>query len=147
VLRITHNTHNTHNTMNKERRTVTLDPAVDEYLDRPGVNASELVNELMKEYMNGDGGKANIREFRMRQLQSDIDALQKRLNQRKREYDQLKEARTEAEEEREQELQEAVNVFSRPDVKLKKNRQKVRSWANELDMTQEEFINAVEERL
>lgn len=75
--------------MSKERRTVTLDEPVDEYLGQSGVNASELVNKLVKQYMNGNRSEDEIREFRLQQIHSEYEDAASRARRKIEEYNQL----------------------------------------------------------
>ena len=95
--------------MSKERRTVSLEEAVDDYLGRDGVNASELVNSLVKQHMEGGRSEDQIREFRKRQLKSEYEDLVGRARSKLERYNELEnvdqEEPTLSDEEREEELQ------------------------------------------
>jgi len=74
---------------NKERRTVSLDADADRYLDRDGVNASELVNKLVKQHMNGGASESEILEFRKKQIESEYEDLANRAQRKIEEYNEL----------------------------------------------------------
>lgn len=61
--------------MTKDRRGISISPDVNEYLSREGVNASELVEKLVREHM--------------RQGDTAVAAVQVQLNQKKRELDRV----------------------------------------------------------
>lgn len=75
--------------MSKEQRTVTLDPDLDEYLSQPSVNASALVNSLLRQYVENGGEFGTIREFRLQQLESEYEDLANRARRKLEEYNEL----------------------------------------------------------
>lgn len=77
--------------MSKEARTVTIDPDLDEYLSQPGVNASSLVNSLLRQYVENGGELGDVRQFRLQQLESEYEDLADRARRKLEEYNELKE--------------------------------------------------------
>lgn len=60
--------------MSKQRRTVSLEVEVDEYLGQDGVNASDLVNRLVRHHMEyGEGG--GIRRLLLDDLRENAELL------------------------------------------------------------------------
>jgi len=68
---------------------VTLDPDLDEYLSQPSVNASALVNSLLRQYVKNGGELGSIREFRLQQLESEYEDLANRARRKLEEYNEL----------------------------------------------------------
>lgn len=95
--------------MSKERRTVTLEKEVNDYLAQDHVNASGLVNDLVKRHMNGDTTDGAIREFRIRQLEEEADEYAKRSERKQSEADRLKQAAKERQAEKQTEIDEILN--------------------------------------
>lgn len=97
--------------MSKERTSVSLDPEVAEYLSQNGTNASELVNELVKQHMNGGASEEQILDFRISQVESETESLKAQLERKEQELSELlgrKETLSEQEQKQEQEtIQEA----------------------------------------
>lgn len=60
--------------MSKERRTVTLDKDLQDRLDDPSVNASGLVNQLLRSHF-GENSERQRLEIRRDRLQDELDEL------------------------------------------------------------------------
>lgn len=85
--------------MSKERISASVEPAVAEYLSQDHVNASGLINDLVKRHMAGGIDKDQLREFRKRQIESKIESLESQLEIKESELDAVVET---AEQSREQ---------------------------------------------
>lgn len=131
--------------MSKENISATVDPAVKEYLKRDDVNASGLVNKLVKQHMNGGAGEEWMFKFRMKQVESELSDLQGRLENKRNEYSQLEEQWKERQSEKEEVLDKAANALSKSD--LEERNRKVQFWAGEADMTVDELTGALEGRV
>lgn len=122
--------------MSKERRTVTLEPKVDDYLAREGVNASELVNKLVRHHMNG-GGDNELLEFRKQQVKSEYQQLATQTRQKLNEFNRLEEQQQRREEDAQSTWDDAVadleNTPRKPDSPP------IKYWAEELDITPEKL--------
>lgn len=130
--------------MSKERRTFSLDPEVDEYLDRDGVNASELANKVIKHHMSAGGDKKDMLELRKEQLKSDISELENSLETKKEELETVIERLDQIEDKKEDIYQEAGEVLTYTD--LREKNQRVEYWANEVGVPVEEFVDELEKR-
>lgn len=95
--------------MTKERRTVTLEESVDRYLGRDGVNASELVNKLVKHHMKGGQTEESIRRFRLEQLKSEAQSLESRAEQKRKELEMVKKAQQRADKEKKANREEVID--------------------------------------
>lgn len=132
--------------MSKKRRTVSLEPQVDEYLSRPEVNASALVNELVSQHQNGGVSDDAVLRMREEQVESEVDHLQTRAEKKREELEAIREKREEKAETRSVELSEAFDVLAELDErdKLAPTNPAVKNQAGKVGMTPEEIINEYE---
>jgi len=75
--------------MTKQRRSVSVEEDVDEYLSREAINASALVNKLVKQHMHGGASKDEIREFRKKQVKSEYEEAVATARRKLEEYNEL----------------------------------------------------------
>lgn len=129
--------------MSKERRTVTLDPDVDQYLQREGVNASELVNKLVETHFTMGGDKQAMLEMRKQQLQSDMDELQSRLSTKKRELDEVESQLEDLRGDMQSVIEEAAKVI--PEGTTSPDNDAVQNWANKAGISPEELLERLDE--
>lgn len=122
-----HTPHTTH-TMSKEQISATVDDDVKEFLQQDSVNASGLINELVKDYMNGGD---DVLEFRKRQVESEYRDLASRAKRKLEEFNRLEEKQKV---EINDTVHEAVEIIGGPisDVQAE-------HWADKADMSVEEF--------
>jgi len=130
--------------MSKERRAVSLDPEVDAYLARSEVNASGLVNDLVKRHMNGDAGTDALRELRRKQLKSEIESCEKQAEQKREELETLNEVEDEEEQEQKAKLQDAIDKAKK--APRDPSNPAIQTQAKRVGMTPEEFIAELPER-
>ena len=129
--------------MSKHRRTVTLDPEVDEFLDTAEVNASALVNKLVKNHHSAAGDQQAMLSLRAQQLRSDIEELESRLETKQDELERV-EARLDAvEDDRDAILRDAAETIPRA-VRTPDN-PAVQSWAEKADLTPEAFLDRLDD--
>jgi len=124
--------------MSKERRTVTLEKEVDDYLAQPHVNASGLVNDLVTRHMNGDDTDGAIREFRIHQLEEEAKEYNQRAERKQKEAERLKRAEQERQEEKESDIEKAVKMLK--DAPRDPENPAVKSQARQVGVTPEELI-------
>jgi len=140
--------------MAKQRRTVSLEPEVDEYLSQSGVNASELVNELVEKHMNGGASEDQIREFRKKQVKSEYEQY---ANQARMKLEELNELQEREEQENQQEKEgvdqrwsDALDVMDVDEIGGTKvittDEKFVSQWADKLNMDIAEFKAEVIQR-
>ena len=127
--------------MTKTRRTVSLDDEIDEYLSSEGVNASQLVNRLVKNHASSGGDKKAMLELRAEQLRSDISELESRMENKQSELDRVEDKLEEYQSEREEALEKAAEILTPRD--LKRRNQKVRFWADRAEMSVDDFLEAI----
>ena len=130
--------------MSKERRTVTLESEVNDYLAQDHVNASGLVNDLVKRHMNGDDTDGAIREFRIRQLEEEAEEYASRAERKRTEAERLKQAATEKEAEKREELQKAIEQLA--DAPRDPDNPAVESQARKLGIKPEDLVAELPER-
>lgn len=129
--------------MSKQRRTVTLDEDVDEYLGSEGVNASELVNRLVESHVTSGSGERAMLELRAEQLESDITELSSRLESKQSELAQVRDRLGDVQDKREDVVDEAREKLS--NTPLKPDNPAVRRWAERAGMDVEAFIREISE--
>lgn len=135
--------------MSKQRRTVSLEEAVDGYLSREEVNASALVNQLVKQHMNGGASDEEILRFRKQQVKSEYTDLAERTKRKLEELNELRGRENKMENEKQQAKQEqwdeAVSHFSLTKLAsmdepvLDATEDELREWSEKLDMTTAEL--------
>ena len=129
--------------MSKERTSLSLDPEVAQYLRQDSVNASGLVNELVSQHMNGGATEDMIRDFRIKQVRSELEDINSRAERKREELETLVEIDEGKSEEQQQQLEEArqtlVDTAKEPDNPAIKN------WARDLGMSPQELIEKLEE--
>lgn len=125
----------------KERKSVTLDPEVADYLGRDEVNASGLVNRLVKMHMNGGDPDNAIREFRKRQLKSEINEYEQRAKMKREELEQINEVAAAHEEEQQSAFEEALEtVRDIPAERVHPENPAVITQAQKAGVTPEELL-------
>lgn len=131
--------------MGKKRTSVSVDEDVYRYLQRDDVNASGLVNQLVRNYMIGPDDGLMMLRLREEQLRSEREELQDRLENRSQELQRIEERIGAVTADREEILNDAEDTFT-PSM-LDPENPAVEIWADRLGVTPEEFIERMEERL
>lgn len=130
--------------MSKQRRAVSLDPEVDAYLGREEVNASGLVNDLVKRHMNGTDGEKALRELRKKQIRSELESLETRAEQKREELQTIDAVEAEREDEREAKLQDAIDACS--ELPRDPENPGIKKQAERVGMDPEAFVDELPER-
>lgn len=129
--------------MSKERTSLSLDPEVAEYLRQDHVNASGLVNSLVEKHMNGGASEDMIREFRIRQVESELNNLEEQAQRKEEELDKLKEIDEERQDEISEIIEEAQKALSRiPNPTV--DNTAVQNWAEKCDMEPAELLREID---
>jgi len=128
--------------MSKQRRSVSLEPEVHEYLSRDEVNASALVNDLVRRHMNGAAEDAAIIEMRKQQVESEVEHLRTRTESKISELEQLEAKLENHTSQRQAELDDALEKLQ--SVPADPSNAAIRTHADKLDMTPEQLIEKVE---
>jgi len=129
--------------MSKERRTVSLEEEVDEYLNSDEVNASALVNQLVKNHATSGGNKRAMLELREEQLMSEIDGIRSNLQQKQDELERVQEQLREFQDETTEVIKEAAQELR--DTPLDENNPAIQNWAEKAELPVAEFINRLEQ--
>lgn len=99
--------------MAKERRTISIDPDVESHLSQDGVNASELVNQLVRQHMNGGAGEEQIVEFRLQQVESEYESALSQAKRKEEELAELRSRKEDLEQEKQAERQQVLDEVTR----------------------------------
>jgi uncharacterized protein (DUF3084 family) len=139
--------------MTKERRGVSLEPEVNEYLSQEGVNASQKINKLVKQEMNAGTTERAMLQLRLEQVRGDISNHEGELERlRKQEQDLLERLETlehEREQQQENTLQDAINSFdvvelsSMDSPMVDATDDELQDYADELDMSIQELKDKI----
>lgn len=132
--------------MSKQRRAVTLEPEVDEYLSQEHINASGLVNDLVKRHMNGEDSKAAIREFRINQLEDEAEEYDGIAERKRERAERLREVAEQEQSERKQAVQEVIDDLVAKDVPRDPDNPAIKTQADNLDMEPTELLDELPER-
>ena len=130
--------------MSKDRRTVSIDPDVEEYLAREGVCASTLVNKLVKNHITAGGDKLAMLELREEQLLSDIRELEGRVEEKENELERVRNDLEEYRSFDEQTLEQKAALLD--GTPLEKTNTAVKNHAQDIGMDVERFIEEIENR-
>lgn len=129
----------------KERQSVTVDPEVKTYLQRDDVNASGLINKLVKMKMGEEAINEEILKMRIEMektaYKQDAQSARNHLEQ----YNRLKERLKEHQENTTNVLDEAEEHLSYH--QLYEDSNPVEFWAEKADMTKDEFLTEMRGRI
>lgn len=128
--------------MTKERRTMSLDREVDDYLASDGVNASQLVNRLVKNHVSSGGDERAMLELRREQLESEVADLTSRLETKQAELSRVNERLGNVQDDREDLLAEVRDTLR--DTPRDPANAAIRTQADRLDMTPQELVDELE---
>lgn len=128
--------------MTKRRRSVSLEPDVHDYLSREEVNASALVNELVRRHMEGGMEDTAVLRLRKEQVKSEVDHLKARTENKIDELQQLENKLETCENQQQEELEEVREILD--DVPAEPTNPAVQTQADKLDMTAEELLEALD---
>jgi flagellar capping protein FliD len=129
----------------KQRVSASVDEPIANYLQQDVVNASGLINKLVRQYLDGNGGEDQMVQLRIDQVQSEIESLETRLSQKRTQLENLEERYENAQEEQLNQLQQAAEALDPED--LYEGNQTVQWWASELGMNEQQLIDELEGRM
>jgi len=127
--------------MSKDRRTVSLEPEVNEYLKTEGVNASQLINRLVKNHESSGGDKRGMLELRAEQLRSDINELEGRIDTKRSELERVEGELDDLSSERDDRVDTAREALEGETIR--EENPKAAFWMDELDVTADELCDLV----
>lgn len=132
----------------KARRTVTIDEVIDDELRERPLNASKVVNDLLREYLIGGDSTAVGKEIRIQHIEKEIQEQQNRREQLNRRIERLRNERERLEREIENQQAEFEEQLAeaKPYVEGRPaDNPAVQNWAEKLGMTPMELKQKVEE--
>jgi len=143
--------------MSKQRRTVTLDEANNEYLQRADINASGLVNQLVTKYRRAEDGMGVAEQVRLdrlkdkrRNLREDIRDLQDRSTTVDAEIEQIETTQEQRRERQASELEALAEKTPVADLASSGHYtplsdEQIRQRADEAGVAVDEFLATVEQ--
>lgn len=128
--------------MSKERTSVTVDEDVKSYLQRESVNASGLVNKLIKQHMGGGRRDEQVLKMRLQQLEDEVESLDRRLENKKEQLSRVRSEYETCRDKRQETLEKAAEILTGDTQPgdLNPDDKKVEYWANEAGLTPEQLI-------
>lgn len=129
--------------MSKKNVSATIDPEVAQYLDQEHINKSATINKALKSIMGIDEDEEQILNYRIQQVESELEELRQRTRNKERELETLKSRRNDIESEREGVIEEAAEVLGQGDHSPKDR--PVQYWASEAGVSENELIERIEE--
>ena len=135
--------------MTKERTSLSLEPEVAAYLKQDQINASGLVNNLVEKQMTGglDDGSKHLITLRLKQVRSEIESLESRVENKRAEEEHLESLLEQHEQEAAQDKEamwsDALSVLDIQNVGgttvIKTEDRFIESWAERLGLSIDEF--------
>jgi len=125
----------------KKRTSITVDPAVYEFLKQPDVNQSGLINELVKEYKDNEKRQVAALKLRRDHLLQEATEAEETAEQKREqaaEVEALLEDARNAESDKLQQAREALSGID--DRDLSPENPAVQNWADKLDLSPEELL-------
>jgi len=124
--------------VSKDRITVSLEPEVASYLQQDAVNASGLVNNLVKKQMGGESSEAAMVKLRLEQVSSKIEQTESALQNKRGEKERLEERLSEIQSTNEERLEEARQQLK--GVPKDPDNPAIQNWAEKLDLKPSELL-------
>lgn len=129
--------------MSKDRTSLSLDPEVADYLRQDHVNASGLVNNLVKKHMAGGVSQDVIREFRIQQVESELDEIEGKRERKEAELRKLKEINEDKRDLKQSKLDEAREALK--DTPKDPENPAVENWAEEVGVSPSQLVEELSE--
>lgn len=128
----------------KKRVSASVDPDVARYLQQTSVNASGLINKLVKKHQTAGGTQQAMLELRRDQLQSELNDLENSVEVKENELQQVEQKLNELRQERKGAVDEAAEKLKPNDFEM--DTMKVNFWMDETGLDRAELEAAVQER-
>ena len=133
--------------MSKERISASVEPSVAEYLSQDHVNASGLINDLVKRHMAGGLDKDQLREFRRQQIESEIESLRSQLETKQSELQAVEETVNESREEQRAAIDRRLESYQDVQGVIDESHPTVEALAQEhFSGSREQALEAMQER-
>lgn len=132
--------------MAKKRTSISLEEETYQYLQQDSINASQLVNKLIKQHMNCGADQQQVLEFRIQQVESQLEDFQSRAERKQNELEELRKRR---EEHREQKQNEQEQLLADAEEALEgvpkqPDNPAVENWADKLNMQPATLLEELE---
>lgn len=115
-----------------------------EYLDREVNNRSGFINDLIDAHREGKSEMDEaIARFRREQLESELNTVKRRKEEIADELEYLNEQITQEQERKQERLEEAKEALGGQSLGV--DNAAVKNWAEKVDMTPEELLEALDE--
>lgn len=131
--------------MSKGRTSLSLDDDVLAYLQQDSVNASGLVNQLVRNHMAGGDQDETLLRVHREQLQEEVESHERAAERKRTLLKHVEESIETTEEKQSRIIAQAANTLE-PQM-LDVENPATRNWAQKAGMEPEEFVTTLEERL
>jgi len=129
--------------MSKERVSASVDPEVEQYLSRETVNASGLINKLVKMEMSGASQDREFLKLRRDNINTEINRLESQLETLLDEREAINKQLKKIERQEQSEIEDSLETLKT--VPWEEDNPAIRTHAEDNDMTPEELITELEE--
>lgn len=129
--------------VSKDRRGISVDPEVNEYLGRDGVNASELIESLVREHMKIGDTQTVALEVQIRQKERELESTEERVEALKRDIAELRELQGQLASEDDEQLDAHLAALN--NTPLDPTNPAIMNHAKTLDITPQELVRELEE--
>lgn len=130
--------------MSKDTTSMSLEDDVLSYLQQDSVNASGLVEQLVRNHIAGPGGDQEILRMRKQQIESELQSLSEREHQLENELELINSRLESQEEKRERIFAQAINTLD--PVTLHDINPAITNWAEKAGMDPESFLDELREK-
>lgn len=134
--------------MPKVNISATVDEEVEAFLSQEHVNASGLINDLVRRYMHGGDEKGAMLRLREEQLRSEIEALSQQLGTKEQELDRITESREQAESgpDMSDELDDVLDTMEQDGAHVYVGSQTARDLAGEYGLSNDDVVGELKAR-
>jgi len=129
--------------MSKTRISASVSEEIAELSSQTGINRSELIEQLLRQHFNAGGDGADLLEFRIEQVESELEELESRAEQKRGELARLRERQ----EDKTNRVPDAVKNAAEniPPSERHKNDRKVTYWARQAGMSEQELLDELQD--
>lgn len=129
--------------MSKERISASVDPEVEAYLSRETVNASGMINKLVKQQMSSGGDSKQLLKLRLEQIDSEMERHESQLETLAKEREGVKKRLNSIESQETSNLEDACEDLET--VPWRVDNPAIEKRADELGMEPSELIAELED--
>jgi len=128
--------------MSKERISASVEPEVAEFLRGDDVNASGLINQLVKNHMDTGGGRKAMLQLRREQLQSEINEARNTVAAKQDSLETVEAELDELTDDTDEVVAEASDALA--DAPADPENPAVKNWADKAELPPAEFLSRLE---